>query len=254
MMSFFDEYYVRKLYIQLKGNPNHDNHGRFSSSSGGHITISAKYKNPEDMPSIQKYMQEGVPDEMSDDYVPTPGDSILQDMYRDQGFDGKPHLVSDSELDAHIKNGEEELYRGMEGGKGYGQQYQFGDHFPGYGVYGNGTYTTMTTPEASQSSFEVAKTYGKDVLRMSVIPEAKIVSKERLDREHRDYMAQLGEKYKVTKDPKIKNLMLCMIDKGRFSVARGYDGIYVERGKNIPFVVMHNRTMTRVQKTIINGE
>src|SRR5690606_15473983 len=82
-----------------------------------------------------------------------PGDQVLMDLAKLNGFTGPPKLASRSEIDELIANGHTELYRGING-KQYVREFKEGEYFGGRGIYGSGIYTAV-----GESGFEVAKEY-----------------------------------------------------------------------------------------------
>lgn len=238
--------------------------GEFTSLEGGHQKTEAKYANPEDIPLVQEYMKTGNgPRENGE------GDPVLKALYAAQGFDGLPHLVEDSQLAEHIQNGEAELFRGVEG-MHYAKAYQTGDYFAGRGVYGNGTYTAMTTEGTSEetSAQHCASGYGDNVLHLSVLPNTTAITSGRLLKEFSTYTKDIQDKASAAFDQKnyeqgrqYERLLQLIDEPGRFATAKGYDAIYVDRstvkssrGKLSDFLVILNRTATRVGKTVLDGK
>jgi len=281
--------------FEEKYNPAHDHVGKFTTTENAHLLVhadgtrekgpkhpdnqefqktEAKYSNPEDIPYVKNYMDTGkgpIPGSSS----ATDADACLQEIYKAQGFDGPPHVVEDNVLAQHIKDGEAELYRGVDDGGdpsdglGYAASYQSGHYFAGLGVYGNGTYTALTTEGVSDrySASHVAATYGDDVLHMSVLKNTTAIEKGRLINEWIDYKNDLRTRGKAlddagkyTESRRIDRLFDLANDPGRYAAMKGYDAIYVDRShvdsinKRADFLVVLNRTATRVGKTILNGD
>ena len=237
--------------------------------------VHAKYSDPEDLPSMKSFMESDVPlrnFSQSDDRTSQAGDQVLAAIYKDQGFDGKPHIISDDELTSYIAGGERELYRGVgsvedeEGaGEKYANDYQSGSYFAGLGNFGNGTYTAITTPGQKITAEAQAGKFGDHILHLSVMPSAKVIDSEALRVEQYAYRDQLEKKidaaYNTNDDASAKKynrLLEVVKDRGRFAALRGYDAVHIQRnvdpGKpkgNVDYFNVLNRTATRVQKTVI---
>ncbi len=70
---------------------------------------------------------------------PDGGDRTLGEIYKAQGFDAKPEVVSHDELDARVAAGWTEMWRGMSAPK-FVEEFRYGDHYPGFGTHASGTY------------------------------------------------------------------------------------------------------------------
>lgn len=149
-----------------------------------------------------------------------PGDSRLGNIWREQGFDGPPKAVSDEELDKEIEGGAIELFRGLHGPKAleYAEQFIGGDeHFPGLGVYGNGTYTTPSSNFASRYASR-----GGVLLRMALPKDARIIDAPELFNLSQQAKNDLQGNPGV--DPRVRD---AMSDPGRLASMLGYDAIRV---------------------------
>lgn len=185
------------------------------------------------------------------------GDITLGEIYRLQGFDGLPTLVTRSEMDALVANGEvsKRVYRGVNpapDGKSSVDAYRTGKYHPGTGIYGNGTYTATNR--------ETALNYGSNteanILNMGISKQAKITTHDKVRDEFREFTAQtdarykeLGEKWKErTKEETHEYRLLDYLrtDEGRLAAFRGYDGYTVPQGSH-EYIVILNRTITYVE-------
>ncbi len=108
---------------------------------------------------------------------------VVQQM---RGFNGKPKVVSKKSMDALLAKGEHvELLRGMAptGGKTgdeLAEQYRSGDHFPGHGVFGCGTYA-----DGNKGYANVARTYAGHsgaVIRIALPKTAKVIKASELEK------------------------------------------------------------------------
>src|SRR5690606_3723639 len=119
-----------------------------------------------------------------------PGDQVLMDLAKLNGFTGPPKLASSSEIDGLIANGHTELYRGIQG-KQYVREFKEGEYFAGTGVYGSGIYTAV-----GESGFEVAKEFtGRDgaVVRMALSKDAKVIDFHELVAKQREELDTLRD-------------------------------------------------------------
>ena len=63
--------------------------------------------------------------------------AFMKALIREQGFDGPPHVLSQAELDTHVRAGEAELFRGVSAAL-YAEQLRTGDLYVGQGGMGGG--------------------------------------------------------------------------------------------------------------------
>ena len=153
------------------------------------------------------------------------GDVMLRDILRAQGFDGKPRVASESEMDRLVAEGHQELFRGIAGLKPgesprrfgpkktaseYHEQFRSGELYAGLGFYGDGTYTTPNRSYAAEYS---DRTPGS-LARMALHPSAKVVDYETIS-------AEVEQVNKATSRGQV------LIDPGRYAAAKGYDAIRV---------------------------
>lgn len=122
------------------------------------------------------------------------GDSTLHHVQETRGFNKKPTVVNKSDFDNLMsKGGHIELLRGIASippSSSHGrstltpeemaEQFRTGDHFPGHGMYGVGTYADATKGHANVAT----STYsgGGTVIRMALPKTAKIVKFSELKR------------------------------------------------------------------------
>jgi hypothetical protein len=174
------------------------------------------------------------------------GDWFLRELARDQGFDGFPHVVTKQEMDEYVANGERELFRGLDSygirgktGEDLAEQYRAGDIYVGKGIFGNGIYVAYNSDKADAEEYAGVEAEGA-ILRMSLKPNAKIISYDQLLHEQsKDFV----KSYPELEDP------------GRYAAFKGYDVIDVGATKSRPkYMVVLNRTATRVQDESIIGE
>jgi len=200
-------------------------------------------------------------------FVDNGEDKALKSIVREQGFDAKPTVVSNTELDKIISDGHRELYRGVSKVE-YVEAMQHGDYFAGTGVYGNGIYTAY-----GEDGIDLAVSYatGADgsIMRMAIDKDAKIVSEDEIRSELKQFFKSLEEEFKlksqkILEDPKNKSnhqqLMESLTvefdqknklsnDLGRFAALQGYDAIEVPGSKTL---VVLNRRCLYVRDQIVS--
>ena len=100
------------------------------------------------------------------------GADDLAAAYEEMGYNGLPKVVDADEFDKLAETADAKIFRGMHG-KGnrttvdFINEYKYGENYAGYGVYGNGTYTS--------TSLDTALTYSgtgfKDGVMEMLIPD-----------------------------------------------------------------------------------
>jgi hypothetical protein len=198
-----------------------------------------------------------------------PEDQYTSAIIREQGFDGRPQVVSGMELDEYVASGEVEFFRGLAGDEQrtaaqYARQFRYGVFFVGRGAYGSGTYASETLDDAR------AFADGPDgvVVRMTLKRAARIGAGEPLElasrAELRSELEQLRSELLVARDEAIRQgnteaarLAQVRYDRGvaiaagrlsnlgRYAAYLGYDALYFERDR---YYLILNRTAVRVQR------
>ena len=121
-------------------------------------------------------------------------DLALEEIYHQQGFHGKPTVVSQAKMDELEAKGYQVVYRGINSryqepgipypkdeqfptGLEYAEMFRSGDtHRGGFGVYGNGTYATPSADLARG----YANRHNGTVVRMALKPGARTITHEEL--------------------------------------------------------------------------
>lgn len=180
------------------------------------------------------------------------GDVTLSELLKEQGFDGKPRVVTSAEMDALIKNGWSESFRGVTDTK-FTNQFRDGDLYAGYGVYGNGTYSAYGGDKALSTARKYAGVDG-GVMRMALNPNAKVIDFEDLskmydDDWYDDISARIGKAAGEAKK-RLQAELNMNIAMDKSGVLNGYDAIRVP---NEQYYVILNRTSVAVQNVDIPG-
>lgn len=191
------------------------------------------------------------------------GNAELHVIQNLRGFNNKPKLVSKKEMDDLVKaGGHTELLRGIDGvgygsnavtGKKLAEQFRTGDHFPGHGIFGSGTYADSN----KGSKNVVGGRYGKGgtagIIRMALPKTAKVISAAELEK-------------KVPAPPPNwtgyayaggKSTRECWL--GVQAALAGYDAIHVDKptahhfSYGVGFHVVLNRSILVVQKEDAKG-
>ncbi|MCK6546023.1 hypothetical protein L6R52_09150 [Myxococcota bacterium] len=196
-------------------------------------------------------------------------DAFLSELLAELGFAGLPHVVSKTELDRALMQGERELLRGVTGPE-FAEELRSGKLYAGTGSCGNGIYTVSSV----RADYAGSKAEGGVVMRMSLKRGAKVVDDETLDdamsRDRAAMKARAAKDVEVlrtkarakeaTGDPKAAQKLraeaerllrdterlelLLFTDPGRYAAHQGYDAVEV-KGRAIYLVL--NRTALRVQ-------
>lgn len=171
-------------------------------------------------------------------------DIQLKEIWRQNGFDGKPKIVSAEEFNKNAyglvpdKNKQQTMFRSMgmteEQGKTYAKQLMEGDEpFAGLGFIGNGTYFSPDRQVAAQ--------FGEFRVRAYLDKSAKGIKPDDLLNKKYEFM---DEWYKLNKDAdfELQDAMLKMTnDPGRLASYLGYD--YIDSiGSYMNEIVVLNRT------------
>jgi len=157
-------------------------------------------------------------------------DPRLAEMWRQQGFDGKPTVVSAADFNAlgddHIR-----VYRGLHADAGttgaeFAEGFRSGDEaFAGLGLFGNGIYTDVEKSNA----IEYAHSDESGVLSMALKPDARIA-------EYADLRA-------ATKELPDEVKAMVGDDPGKVATLLGYDALNLDK-----YYVVFNRTALVVQE------
>jgi DNA polymerase III epsilon subunit-like protein len=166
------------------------------------------------------------------------GDRLLRILYARQGFDALPDVV-DSPDD--LPEGRK-LFRGLGNGENvsydqavaWAEQFRSGDHYPGVGVYGSGTYTS-TIEGRAKSQYGHVDDQGAEaprtLLYLSLRRDAEILSMASYDRELESMVSAVAYQLQQMRDAdteerrkKYTFLLWVVRDPGRVAALMGYDG------------------------------
>lgn len=202
-------------------------------------TQPARYNDPDDLPSMKGFSNGSL-------YVSgsakNGGDGYLDAIVKDQGFDGKPQVITRAQFDAAVVAGEVAIYRGTSSSAASRVQrykdFRTGEYYSGFGMYGNGTYTS--TLQRTARSYDGGEyDQSSRILAMTIKPDAKIIEYGDASMQKDQYVAKLT-----------RNSMIDDSDHsiGRWAAAAGYDAIRVPNAdrNNGDFYIILNRTAVRV--------
>jgi len=177
------------------------------------------------------------------------GNRLLGSVYADQGFDGLPNVISAAEADRLAKLGQEELWRGISSEdeprpvSELMEEFRSGVYYPGYGMYGDGTYTA-----SGRKGMETALTYGdgesSNVLRMVLRPDARVISYDDLIalRDQQETELLRSARTRAEKDA----IAEMLYDPGVFAASMGFDAVRVRIREDVDFVNLLNRRAVQV--------
>jgi hypothetical protein len=195
-----------------------------------------KFREPKERPSFDEVMGQAddifdrvaaqAQDEITAGRELDLGDRILHELYKTMGYDELP-LVADEDTFGLLAQGQTVWFRGLRDKLASGNRprvsaeelleaLRSGRYYAGYGVFGNGTYTSNLPGTAVQ--------YGGgelgNVVRILLSPSAKVIEQKELFDLYADFIDTMPS----------DNAKRLASDLGRFAAALGYDAIRVEGG------------------------
>lgn len=212
----------------------------------------------------------------------TGDDPDLLRALQEQGFTDPGDLVERDEIDAAIRGGDLEMYRGVGSedeamARKFAEDFQSGELFAGKGMSGNGTYVAVPAKESTESSrgqpvfgeisstqvrteaeqdtqddgpFEGAREYAREhehgwVVRMAMRKDARFGDYDTLKAESETLVEQLRSAGQNTEADFYS-------DVGRYAVARGFDGYFIGRvNSKQGYAVILNRSALRIQRELL---
>jgi ADP-ribose pyrophosphatase YjhB (NUDIX family) len=184
----------------------------------------------------------------------SPGDATLHAVQEARGFNGKPAVVKKADFDALLSQGNHiEMLRGIAAippSSAHGatnltphdmaEQFKTGEHFPGHGMFGVGTYADST--KGSQNAATGSYSAGGEVMRIALPKTAKVVKFAAL-KDATGASAPGGYKTPAGKNP-------ADYWRGVHAALAGYDAIHVDDPSRYGhgYYVILNRSILTVQK------
>jgi hypothetical protein len=224
----------------LPGRHDQKTHGNWARKRGGGYRV-AKHT------SVDDWLDKG--DVIGEYDRSGPGDLNLLNIWKEQGFDGRPRVVDDDGLDAEVKAGGLEVWRGIgndergDEGTVWAREFIEADEpYPGFGQYGNGTYATPSEELATRYTGSLLYS-GGGLLRMVLRKDARVIAYE-------DLVSQMWQaRDQVMGDPRLEEAVR---DWGRLASMLGYDAmtVGVRRGGPPDEVVILNRTAVSVSSNV----
>jgi SPP1 gp7 family putative phage head morphogenesis protein len=213
--------------------------------------------------------------------VNTRGDIALQHAYDIKGYNGLPQVLSPAEFEKAASKADVRVYRGIAGvdAAKYAEAYKTGEHYAGYGVFGNGTYTSINIETAIKYSGAGVKPvtdnpFGQ-VLDILIPDKSKYIEQNKLFRLGQEARKAVQEEISVLKKglfqaavnkdklleeainkeiQQLENAYSWIQDNGTLATLLGYDGMYVNIDARMPngedeyFYIILNRA-----KVIVKG-
>lgn len=165
------------------------------------------------------------------------GDMALAAIWKEQGFDGKPTVVSPDEFDA-ARGDSPVLYRGIDRGgasappgqaEAWAEQFRTGDAFVGRGAYGNGTYVSTSQDVADRAAQE-----GGAVVKMALREDARVVDYDDMYPKFREWDAQwqqrveaAGPEQRAALEAQRSKESTVIGDVGRHAAVLGYQAVRI---------------------------
>lgn len=220
--------------------------------------VVAPYSNLESMPFYK-------PEDRTEGAI-RQNDPYTMEIFKAQGFDGKPDVVNLQQLQQYAASGEPLLYRGV--GRG-SEQFRTGDLFIGTGNYGVGTYTAKDDVHTAISFRGSKLNEGGAVMVMTLRKDAKVITSRDLaktiQKESNDIMektdARIDAIFEMSGRGDVSREQVRalrqqardqaraisdrpdMRDEGRYAASHGYDAIFDEGSQ---YYIVLNRTAVRV--------
>lgn len=221
----------------------------------------------------------------------TNGDEGLAKLAALNGFNGKPKIVDDAEIDRQVAAGAVEMFRGVKdrnrgdgSSRKFADQFMHGDYYAGYGTLGNGTYAARIdrgrlyaleqefkdeprNPDGSFRDRLAQRMWDRDMARIQNNAYSTASG----------YTGAAGTMMRMTLDPKAKIVpfdqlkeemiafttekvkagaspreMLMYSDPGRFATVKGYDAVDVSKLAPGEILIL-NRSMLNVSSKTTDG-
>lgn len=161
--------------------------------------------------------------------------NTMASLLHGRGADRMPQLVSESELNRRVSEGETELWRGLPE-KRYATRFRGGPLHLGTGIMGSGVYVALGGAEARSYAADYAGQQG-ELLHMSLAADAKVGDWQTVASQ----MAAEARKLNMT-DPVNRTLYS---DVGLYGAARGYDALLSQK---LAMGLVLNRAKLRVSR------
>lgn len=149
----------------------------------------------------------------------------LKAIIRQQGFAGRPRVVTSAEFDAAVHDDDaREVWRGLStpvgsSGGSLAEQYRTGDFYVGLGINGDGTYVAMNRADG--------EFYGSTLLRIGLRKDAKVISAGDLDAEMDAFFAaedgrRKSAELRALDEKLLKDLAVARTERSRANIRRKY--------------------------------
>lgn len=185
-------------------------------------------------------------------------DLALAQIYRQQGFDGRPAEVGWEYIDeiVYSDDGSRRLFRGVSNLSDVTDFKSGETHFPGTGDYGNGTYATT---DYDRALVVYAHEQEDQLMEMVLRPGPRTVSYHDLYEEQKKALEPIDSELTRLLDDstaaatirreELEEKKFILSDRGRFAAIKGYDAYTVDDGTVGPHEewVILNRTAVAVR-------
>ena len=169
-------------------------------------------------------------------------DVELSLILEQQGFNALPKLVTSEEAQSLESSGWTRLYRGVASGEPertamFIESFEKGDFYAGYGIFGNGTYTSTIR----QTAIDYAKGKESGVMELMLNPKARVIDYADLDTLRVEFNKAIHN----------DSMDYLQSDLGRFAAMSGYDAIRVPgayaEGENY-LIILNRSSIAKVVK------
>lgn len=209
------------------------------------------------------------------------GADDLAAAYEEMGYNGLPKVVDADEFAKLAKTADAKVYRGLSGrndltAEYFMDEYKYGDHFAGYGVYGNGTYSSNQFTTALSYSGSASE---KTIMNILIPDTSNFIEFDNLRDKMKAIQAEIGvvrnnAKAKLVEEAKklglgiddfertsaytdwvkfdkdLSDIAITVSDSGTAATLWGYDGFYIDNmtNKDEIYYIILNRAKVVIQK------
>lgn len=183
------------------------------------------------------------------------GDEFMYDLAVDTGFAGRPHVVSEAELQQHISDGDMEMWRGQTDAS-YADAFLTGPAFYGQGFRGNAMYAAGGGDRAHALAVAyaqapptrgvlVTKVDKPVVMHMALRRDAKVINHDeasmRAKQEHKKWWGLKGGGEGFAPES-AQTMAEANNSPTRWALANGYDAMLIPKDDGTHEIAVLNRT------------
>jgi hypothetical protein len=170
------------------------------------------------------------------------GDPVLYQIYDKQGYNALPTVLSGSAFDKAVADSPVgTIYRGVDQPQ-YVDAFVSGEYHAGFGIDGNGTYSTQNMMGASNYAGGHPDT---NLITMTLTPDANIIDLDTIQNESQTLFNGFSADAQNASTPEEKSIALGQMnlvrDQGRDAALMGYDAIRIPQSVGNDTMIVLNR-------------